>query len=241
MTQGIINTEVYEGWWKKWGYFLFVLVAFLKVMNEPSMPSDTSAPACFPQQYKSSLPELSVSLLGMIAGGEGMYQWGKYFSSNILPVPPKASPFLWTRPEWHLGLCTYVMVYKVCNGIETARKPCCGCLCDTSHPGNALLGSMGSLMWRLRYGKRKEKKNVNKRCWERSLRRDCASVENITTFILLIIFFSRRKRVILKLSGVWALLEHSALMKGRVRSILGLKELRMLACTQSWNKNCCGA
>lgn len=32
--------------------------------------------------------------------------------------------------------------------------------------------------------------------------------------------------VILKLSGVWALLEHSALMKDRVRIILGLKESR---------------
>lgn len=41
---------------KRMGMF-FVLLAFLKVMNESSIPSDTSAPSCFPQQYKSTLPE----------------------------------------------------------------------------------------------------------------------------------------------------------------------------------------
>lgn len=172
-------------------------------MNEPSIPSDTSAPACFPQQYKSSLPELSVCLLDMIAGGEGMYEWGWYFSSNIVPVPPKPSPFLWTRPEWHLGLCTYFMVYKVCKGIETARKPFCGCLCDTSHPGNALLGSMGSLMWLLRYGKRKEKKE----CEWTLLREEpqeelCLSGEHNHLHLINNIFFKEEEG---HLEAVWCL------------------------------------
>lgn len=167
-------------------FIIFVLVPFLKVMNEPSIPSDIPAPACFPQQYKSSLPELSVCLLDMIAGGEGMYQWGKYYSSNIVPVPPKPSPVLWTRPHWHFGTVLILWHVKCAN---TARKPFYGCLCDTSHPRNALLGSMGSLIGLLRYGKRKEKNNVNEHSWERSLRRNCASAENITTFTLLIIFF----------------------------------------------------
>lgn len=150
-------------------------------MNQPSIPSDPSAPACFPQQYKSSLPEQSVCQIWLLEE-KGCISEEDITAPALSQWPPKTSPFLWTRPEWHLGLSTYFIVYKVCKGIETARKPFCGCLCDTSHPGNALLGLMGSLMCLLWYGKRKDKNNVNEHCWERSLRRDCASAENTTTF-----------------------------------------------------------